>query len=78
MGGEGSPGDISLIKTVTSVIALGVPNRGLDIRQLSTIVNGQPNQGLVTELDGNSAFLKLLNDVFECRFRASPLRTISV
>ncbi|KAI9763914.1 MAG: hypothetical protein M1840_009026 [Geoglossum simile] len=65
---EGSQDDIAILMSCYAVVFFGVPNRGLNISNLASMVSGQPNEELVRNLDPSSTFLSLLHDMFYRRF----------
>ncbi|KAF2236478.1 hypothetical protein EV356DRAFT_73100 [Viridothelium virens] len=52
---QDDPHDQRMLKTVFGALFFGVPNHGMDITSLRTMVRGQPNENLVTQL-GFSTF----------------------
>ena len=49
---------------VRSIIFLGAPHKGLEIRALETLVKTQPGEDIVRELKAESPTLTELNDKF--------------
>lgn len=46
------------------MLFFGVPNRGLDVQAIRSMVKGQPNSRLVADLDPSSQSLRLLHEAF--------------
>src|SRR5579871_5426711 len=61
-----------------AVIFFGVPNRGIKISSLASMVKGQPNEQLVRDLGPNSGFLNHLHDMFYRRFTFDDSPIISI
>lgn len=57
---QGSLDDKDIFRSCYALILFGVPNRGLEITGLRSMVQGQPNEDLVRDLRTESSFLKLL------------------
>lgn len=55
-----------------------VPNRGLNIDALRSMVEGQPNSRLVEDLDPESLTLRLLHREFSDHFRFEDSPIISI
>ncbi|KAK2590746.1 hypothetical protein QQS21_011558 [Conoideocrella luteorostrata] len=75
---EGDLGDEAVFMSCYAVVFFAVPNRGLDNRSLMTMVKGQPNEDLVRNLSGDSAFSRLLHERFYSLFGLNGSRIISV
>lgn len=75
---KGSTEDKDIFRATSAFIFLGVPNRGLNIEQLKTMVKGQRNENLVSDLGIESQFLGLLHDTFCELFSLQNFRIISV
>jgi len=56
----------------------GVPNRGLDISSLTSMVKGQPNEDLVRNLDPSSRFLSQLHQLFYDKFTFEDSQIICI
>ncbi|KAI9862990.1 MAG: hypothetical protein M1813_004163 [Trichoglossum hirsutum] len=65
---EGSQDDINILMSCYAVVFFGVPNRGLNIPSLTSMVSGQPNEDLVRNLNPSSPFLGLLHEMFYRHF----------
>ena len=65
---EGSQDDIAILISCYAVVFFGVPNRGLNISSLTSMVSGQPNEDLIRNLDSSSRFLGLLHEMFYRHF----------
>jgi hypothetical protein len=61
---EGSQDDIAVFMSCYAIVFFGVPNRGLNIESLTSMVKGQPNEELLRNLDPSSPFLGLLHKMF--------------
>ncbi|KAI9692467.1 MAG: hypothetical protein M1822_006698 [Bathelium mastoideum] len=66
--------DQRMLKTVFGALFFGVPNHGMDITSLRTMVRGQPNEHLVTQLGPDSDILDRLATDFERVFNFSDSR----
>lgn len=55
----------------------GVPNNGLEVASLISMVKGQPNSNLIADLKGGSQFLRLL-DMFWEGFKVRDTRVVSI
>ena len=75
---DGSQDDKAVFMSCYAVIFFGVPNRGLEISSLASMVKGQPNEQLVRDLDPNSRFLTHLHDMFYRRFTFNYSPIISI
>jgi hypothetical protein len=75
---DGSQDDKAIFMSCYAVIFFGVPNRGLEISSLASMVKGQPNEQLVRDLDPNSRFLAHLHDMFYRRFTFDDSPIISI
>jgi hypothetical protein len=75
---DGSQDDKAVFMSCYAVIFFGVPNRGLEISSLASMVKGQPNEQLVRDLDPNSRFLTHLHDMFYRRFTFDDSPIISI
>lgn len=67
-----------ILRATYACIFLGVPNRGLNIEQLTTMVKGQRNEKLVLELGVGSQRLRSLHNTFCQFFNFKDCRIISV
>ncbi|KAL0633451.1 hypothetical protein Q9L58_007664 [Maublancomyces gigas] len=67
-----------IFRSCYGILFFGVPNRGLEITQLASMVKGQPNSHLVRDLCGRSQFLDLLHRSFCHHFRLEDSKIISV
>lgn len=52
--------DQILFKSCHAILFFGVPNTGLEVESLKTMVKGQPNARLIADLEVSSGFLDLL------------------
>lgn len=68
--------DQRMLKTVFGALFFGVPNHGMDITALGTMVRGQPNEQLVTQLGPDSDVLDRLATDFERVFNFSDSRIL--
>lgn len=75
---NGTPREKLLLRATYACIFLGVPNRGLNIEQLTTMVKGQRNEKLVSDLGVGSQRLRALHDTFCQIFNFDASRIISV
>jgi hypothetical protein len=75
---EGSSDDQSVFRSCYAVMFFGVPNRGLDISKLTSMVKGQPNEYLVKNLDPSSMFLSHLHEMFYDKFTATDSQIICI
>lgn len=75
---EGSPDDQGVFRSCCAVMFFGVPNRGLDISSLTSMVKGQPNEDLVKNLDPSSPFLSLLHEMFYDKFAVKGSQIICI
>jgi len=75
---EGSLDDQDVFRSCYAVIFFGVPNRGLDISSLTSIVKGQPNEYLVKNLDPSSPFLRHLHEIFYNKFTTKGSKIICI
>lgn len=66
-----------IFRSCYGILFFGVPNRGLEITQLASMVKGQPNSHLVRDLCGRSQFLDLLHRSFCHHFRLEDSKIIS-
>ncbi|KAI9660882.1 MAG: hypothetical protein M1821_009209 [Bathelium mastoideum] len=64
-------------QSIHSGLFFGVPNKGMDIRSLRTIVKGRPNERLLTQLSPASSLLKQLSSDFEVVSRDLHMQNIS-
>lgn len=74
---RGDEAEQQILGNLRLIVFFGVPHRGMHIRHLQTIVNGRPNQSLVSMLSTNSDFLPLLEDVFSGILTHRHIRLIS-
>lgn len=74
----GSVKDKFVFRATYACIFLGVPNRGLHIEQLTTMVKGQRNESLVLDLGIESQRLRSLHNSFCDFFNFKQCRIISV
>lgn len=74
----GSIKDRHVFRSAFAFVFLGVPNRGLNIEQLTTMVKGQRNELLVMDLGEGSPYLCALHNSFCEFFNFKPTRIISV
>jgi hypothetical protein len=71
---EGSSEDQDIFRSCYGLVFFGVPNGGLEITSLMTMVRGQPNENLVRDLRLESPFLSFLHQIFRDKFHAdSPI-----
>jgi hypothetical protein len=75
---EGSADDQGIFRSCYAVMFFSVPNRGLDISSLTSMVKGQPNEFLVRNLDPLSPFLGLLHEMFYKKFTAKDSQIICI
>jgi len=60
--GEGH--ETHILSRVIGGVLFGVPSHGMETEALMTMVNGQPNENLVQDLDRDSPHLRSLDDKF--------------
>lgn len=75
---RGSERDRSIFTSCYGLLFFGVPNRGLSIESLKSMVKGQPNSRLVKDLDPRSTTLRLLHEAFSDYFTLEDSRIISI
>jgi hypothetical protein len=75
---EGGVDDQAIFRCCYAVMLFGVPNRGLDISSLQSMVKGQPNEDLVRNLGPPSPFLGLLHEMFYDKFTLDESQIICV
>ena len=73
-----SQDDKAVFTSCYALIFFGVPNRGLEISSLASMVKGQPNEQLVRDLDPNSRFLTRLHHMFYRQFTFDDSPIISI
>lgn len=75
---RGSQDDQNILLSCYSILFFGVPNRGLNIEAMRSMVKGQPNSRLVEDLDPESQCLPLLHEAFcyHFKFEDSPIISI--
>lgn len=78
MGARGSERDRWIFSSCYGLLFFGVPNNGLSIESLRTMVDGQPNSRLIEDLDPRSTSLRLLHEAFSDYFRFEDSRIISI
>jgi hypothetical protein len=75
---DGSQDDKAVFMSCYAIIFFGVPNRGIEISSLVSMVKGQPNEQLVRDLGPDSRFLTHLHDMFYHRFTFDDSPIISI
>lgn len=75
---EGSEEDNSVCTSCFAILLFGVPNRGLDHKNLMSMVKGQPNEDLVNDLKQSSRFLNMLAQRFNKHFTLEDLKIVLV
>jgi hypothetical protein len=68
----------AIFRSCYALLFFGVPNRGLEVSSLRSMVKGQPNQSLIETLDPKSPFLALLHELFRDKFDFKDSKIISV
>jgi len=61
---SGGPKDKLILKSTYALLLFGVPNRGIEIASLATMVSNQPNEELLRNLGPNSHLLPELEREF--------------
>lgn len=72
------PRQVSMLQSVIGVVAFGVPSKGMDIRHLRLMVEGQPNAKLIEALSPTSTYLSEWSHRFNGLAQISHIRLISV
>ncbi|KAI1391513.1 uncharacterized protein F4822DRAFT_396967 [Hypoxylon trugodes] len=75
---EGSKEDNAIAMSCCGLLFFGVPNRGLNIGSLETMVKGQPNGNLIRDLAPKSRFLADLTQRFDSCFTLKDTKVISI
>lgn len=75
---EGSPEDQVVFRSCYADMFFGVPNMGLNISSLESMVKGQPNEDLVRNLSPSSSFLSLLHKMFYEKFTLEGSQIICI
>lgn len=69
--------NLSIFQSCYALLLFGVPNRGLEVGSLRSMVKGQPNAQLIEDLEESSDFLRRHN--FFWRFqKAEDTKVISI
>lgn len=78
MAARGNKEDREIFLTCYGLLLFSVPNRGLHIQALTSMVKGQPNSILVNDLDATSKCLHHLHQEFcdHFKFEDSPIVSI--
>lgn len=66
-----------IFQSCYALLLFGVPNRGLEVASLRTMVKGQPNSNLIEDLRSTSDFLRRHNFFWEYQ-KAEDTRVISI
>lgn len=74
----GSDQDKDIVQATCACFLLGVPNRGLQIEQLTAMVKGQRNEKLVLDLGIGSQLLRSLHNNFCMFLKSTDTRVICV
>jgi triacylglycerol esterase/lipase EstA (alpha/beta hydrolase family) len=56
--------DDFVLQKIKMTVFFGVPNRGMQVTHLLSMVKGQPNEGLVNTLSVDSPYLNILDEGF--------------
>ena len=75
---KGDGRDRDIYTSCCGILLFGVPNRGLQINHIMSMVKGQPNEQLVTDLGPQSELLPELQREFTRSFANSEARIISI
>lgn len=78
MAARGNKEDRQIFLTCYDLLLFGIPDRGLHIQALASMVNGRPNSILVNDLDTTSKCLHHLHQEFcdHFKFEDSPIVSI--
>lgn len=66
-----------IFQSCYALLLFGVPNRGLEVASLRSVVKGQPNSNLIEDLRSTSDFLQRHNFFWEYE-KAEDTRVISI
>lgn len=64
-GKSSNEDDKIIFKSCHAILFFGVPNTGLEVASLKTMVKGQPNARLIADLEFSSSFLDLLGSLWD-------------
>jgi hypothetical protein len=72
-----SPDDKAILHSCVGLVMFGVPNRGLEGLNLQTLVHGQKNSKLISDLEEGSALLRHIDETFRNSFKYADCPIIS-
>ena len=56
--------DNAVLNSICGILFFGVPNQGMNVDHLCTVVQGKPNEEMIRSLSPKSGILKRLHDDF--------------